>query len=298
MSAFSRELLSFVEISRHNSVRRAAEVLNVAPSALIRQMQMLERAFGAPLMARTPQGSRLTDAGKKLLEQATQWIDAERRLRATIARPGAAGVRLGIMECLLPFVTAHPELRDHKTALRLIVSDTNTLVRQLRAGELDVIIAFNVLDDQDISIQKTRDYDIGLIATPGVLPAGGKVADLLCACADFPLCLPDSSLSLWPRLDGEFTRMRVQPKGLVNTNSVELIRAYIRRGEYMGVLTWLDVVHDVSAGVLCFHTLDNLRLRETLCLCTRHGGGVPAAVMAELSQMFEALPQTGQRLNV
>lgn len=46
MSAFSRELLSFVEISRHNSVRRAAEVLNVAPSALIRQMQMLERAFG------------------------------------------------------------------------------------------------------------------------------------------------------------------------------------------------------------------------------------------------------------
>ena len=171
-------------------------------------------------------------------------------------------------------------------------------MRQLRAGELDVIIAFNVLDDQDISIQKTRDYDIGLIATPGVLPAGGKVADLLCACADFPLCLPDSSLSLWPRLDGEFTRMRVQPKGLVNTNSVELIRAYIRRGEYMGVLTWLDVVHDVSAGVLCFQALDNLRLRETLCLCTRYGGGVPAAVMAELSQMFEALPQTGQRLNV
>lgn len=57
MSAFSRELLSFVEISRHNSVRRAAEVLNVAPSALIRQMQMLERAFGAPLMARTPQAA-------------------------------------------------------------------------------------------------------------------------------------------------------------------------------------------------------------------------------------------------
>ena len=296
MSAFSRELLSFVEISRHNSVRRAAEVLNVAPSALIRQMQMLERAFGAPLLLRTPQGSRLTDAGKKLLEQATQWIDAERSLRAAIARPGAAGVRLGIMECLLPFVLAQPELRAHKAALRLIVSDTNTLVRQLRAGELDVIVAFNALHDQDISILKTRDYDIGLIAAPGLLPAKGKVADLLGACAHFPLCLPDSSLSLWPRLDGEFTRMRVQPQALINTNSVELIRAYIRRGEYMGVLTWLDVVHDVSAGALCFHALDNLRLRETLCLCTRHEGGVPAPVMAGLSRMFESLPQTGHCL--
>ncbi|MCP1243924.1 LysR family transcriptional regulator [Acetobacter lambici] len=293
MSAFSRELLSFVEISRHNSVRRAAEVLNVASSALIRQMQMLERAFGAPLMTRTPQGSSLTDAGKKLREQATQWIDAERQLRAMISQPNTTRLRLGIMECLLPFVMAQPELQVHTTALKVIVSDTNSLIHQLRMGELDVVIAFNVMDEQDILIRKKRDYDIGLITSSGFAPSGSNGSALLAACADLPLCLPDSSLSLWPRLDGEFTRMRVQPRVLMDTNSVRLIRDYIKRGECMGFLTWLDVVHDLSQGDLSFHALDNLRLRETLCLCTRPDVGEFTPAMAVLSRMFDALPQTG-----
>ncbi|MCP1228273.1 LysR family transcriptional regulator [Acetobacter fabarum] len=293
MSAFSRELLSFVEISRHNSVRRAAEVLNVAPSALIRQMQMLERAFGAPLMARTPQGSSLTDAGKKLLEQATRWIDAERELRAVISRPNATGMRVGIMECLLPFVMAQPELRTGTLILKIIVSDTSTLLRQLRSGELDVVIAFNVLDDPDIHIHKKREYDIGLITAPGFAPVGGTEADLLSACADLPLCLPDGSLSIWPRLEGAFTRMRVQPRVMMDTNSVRLIRDYIKQGECMGFLTWLDVVQDVLSGDLSFHALDNLRLNETLCLCTRHVAGEVMPVMATLARMFDALPQTG-----
>lgn len=293
MSAFSRELLSFVEISRHNSVRRAAEVLNVAPSALIRQMQMLERAFGAPLMVRTPQGSSLTDAGKKLLEQATHWIDAERQLRAVISRPNTTRMRLGIMECLLPFVTAQPELRDHKTSLKVIVSETHTLIQQLRKGELDVVIAFNVLDEQDILIPKKREYDIGLITAAGQVFPQQNGASPLSACADLPLCLPDNSLSIWPRLESEFTRMRVQPQVQMDTNSVKLIRDYIKQGECVGFLTWLDVVHDLSQGSLAFHALDNLRLRETLCLCTRHAIGEDMPIMAILSRMFDALPQTG-----
>lgn len=87
--------------------------------------------------------------------------------------------------------------------------------------------------------------------------------------------------------------MRVQPRVLMDTNSVRLIRDYIKRGECMGFLTWLDVVHDLSQGDLSFHALDNLRLRETLCLCMRPDTGEFTPAMAVLSRMFDALPQTG-----
>lgn len=70
MSAFSREFFTFIEVAREQSIRRAAEKLNMSASALSRQMQILEQAFGTSLFARVPQGVRLTEQGEILLVQA------------------------------------------------------------------------------------------------------------------------------------------------------------------------------------------------------------------------------------
>src|SRR5260370_20095112 len=53
----------FLETARLGSIRRAAEKLYVAPSAVSRQIALLERNFGAPLFERHVAAARPTPAG-------------------------------------------------------------------------------------------------------------------------------------------------------------------------------------------------------------------------------------------
>jgi DNA-binding transcriptional LysR family regulator len=69
----------FTVVADHRHFGRAAAALHLAQPSLSRQIRRLERQLGARLLDRTPQGSRLTEAGevflplaKALLRSATQ----------------------------------------------------------------------------------------------------------------------------------------------------------------------------------------------------------------------------------
>ncbi|MDM0116427.1 LysR substrate-binding domain-containing protein [Variovorax sp. J22R133] len=66
----------FVSAARTGSIVRAAELENIAPSALGRRLADLEHAFGTPLLVRSPKGVALTDAGRLVFARGEQ-IDAE-----------------------------------------------------------------------------------------------------------------------------------------------------------------------------------------------------------------------------
>lgn len=85
----------FTVVAEHRHFGRAAAALHVAQPSLSRQIRRLEQQLGARLLDRTPQGSRLTEAGevflplaKALLRSATQ---AGARTRAA-ARPSRIAV--------------------------------------------------------------------------------------------------------------------------------------------------------------------------------------------------------------
>src|SRR5213080_689107 len=60
----------FTVVAEHRHFGRAAEELRVAQPSLSRQIQRLEHDLGARLLDRTPQGTRLTEAGEVFLPQA------------------------------------------------------------------------------------------------------------------------------------------------------------------------------------------------------------------------------------
>ena len=69
----------FVVVAEHRHFGRAASALHVAQPSLSRQIRRLEQQLGVRLLDRTPQGTRLTEAGdvflpraKALLRLATQ----------------------------------------------------------------------------------------------------------------------------------------------------------------------------------------------------------------------------------
>ena len=59
-----RQLVSFYEVARQRSYRRAADQLHIAQSAISRQIQSLENALGSRLFERSYQRVTLTDAGR------------------------------------------------------------------------------------------------------------------------------------------------------------------------------------------------------------------------------------------
>lgn len=70
----SRKLLYIDEIARCGSIRKAAARLNVASSAVNRQILALEDELGVPLFERLPRGLRLTAAGELCVEHTREKI--------------------------------------------------------------------------------------------------------------------------------------------------------------------------------------------------------------------------------
>ena len=60
----------FVVVAEHRHFGRSAAALRVAQPSLSRQIRRLEQQLGARLLDRTPQGTRLTDAGEVFLPRA------------------------------------------------------------------------------------------------------------------------------------------------------------------------------------------------------------------------------------
>src|SRR6202044_2278913 len=73
----------FTVVADHRHFGRAAEALRIAQPSLSRQIRRLEQELGARLLDRTPQGSRLTEAGEVFLP-------AARALLRSAARAAAA----------------------------------------------------------------------------------------------------------------------------------------------------------------------------------------------------------------
>ncbi|WP_413760858.1 LysR family transcriptional regulator [Streptomyces sp. MMBL 11-3] len=101
----------FTVVAEHLNFGRAATALHLAQPSLSRQIQRLEQQLGVRLFDRTPQGSRLTEAGQAFLPQARALLDTARQ--AALTARAAAPVRtitIGYVEDLV-ITPAARELR-------------------------------------------------------------------------------------------------------------------------------------------------------------------------------------------
>ncbi|MBB5780765.1 LysR family transcriptional regulator [Nonomuraea jabiensis] len=80
----------FTAVAEHRHFGRAAEALHITQPSLSRQIRGLERQLGVRLLDRTPQGTRLTEAGEVFLPRARTLLRSAARAAAqtrAAARP-------------------------------------------------------------------------------------------------------------------------------------------------------------------------------------------------------------------
>jgi DNA-binding transcriptional LysR family regulator len=83
-----RLLRYFVVVADHRHFGRAATALRVAQPSLSRQIRRLEQQLGARLLDRTPQGTRLTEAGEVFLPAAKALLRSAARAAAQTRAAG------------------------------------------------------------------------------------------------------------------------------------------------------------------------------------------------------------------
>jgi DNA-binding transcriptional LysR family regulator len=170
----------FGAAARAGSIVRAAEQEHIAPSALSRRLGELERAFGTPLLVRSPRGISVTDAGRLVLARAEK-IDEELQSLVREVQSEGEGIRgvvrlyanmsavIGFLpERLQRFLANYPGVR-----VLLHEEDTREVIRAC-------------LDDRaDVGVGVALDVPAGIDAwhfagdpLRVVLPAGHALAGL------------------------------------------------------------------------------------------------------------------------
>ena len=91
---------TFLEVAREGSIRKAAERMHIATSAVSRQMARLERGIGKPLLERRPGGVALTPAGAVFRAHMIEVLARVDQLRDAVdsGEAGVAAIRLATVE--------------------------------------------------------------------------------------------------------------------------------------------------------------------------------------------------------
>jgi DNA-binding transcriptional LysR family regulator len=257
----SRKLQYIDEIARCGSIRKAAARLNVASSAINRQILALEEEMGAPLFERMPRGLKLTAAGELCIEHIREVLKAYERMEARIRglkMPQAGKVTLvatvglaagPLPEIIARFIAQHPRVRIH-----LRNDGPSTTVQPVISGEVDIGIGFNIPVTPGIRTLANFDIPFGAVMPRGHHLAGEGPVDLVDVVQE-PLVLAPAGTSLRNVINLALAPLSIPVEALVETNASEMLKQLVKYGTGLSLLNPLDVLPECRCGELVFRPL-------------------------------------------
>ena len=292
----ARVLRYLDEVVRRGSIRKAAEYLHVAPTAVNRQILDLEAELGAPLFDRIHNRLRLTPLGEMVLTHVRSTLREHAALRERIAdlkgmRRGEITVAAtsGLAGSLLPslvydFRSSHPGM-----VVRVIDLPTQAIVSTVEAGEVDLGLAYDLAPRPGLRMLAASEWQIGAIL-PVKHPLAHHSSLLLSECVGHPLILPAPALTIRSLLDEAFARSAIEVTPVAESTSMALMQRLVMLGEGIALLNALDVLEELDHGSLSFVSLRDAHLqRQTLMLFVRKGAELSAAASLMAASIESAL---------
>ncbi|MBZ4418628.1 LysR family transcriptional regulator [Myxococcus sp. RHSTA-1-4] len=230
-------LNAFLAVARRRSFSSAAVELGVSPSALSQSVRQLEERLGVGLLTRTSRSVALTDAGRRLLENAGPGVDqALEALKNASAQPGevTGKVRLSVPSIAVPFIIAPllPKLLARHPKVEVEVQVENRLVDIVTEG-FDAGIRMTESIERDMVQVRLFDACRFVVAgAPAYLERKGtpeKPKDLL---AHDCICIRSTTtggLYQWELERGQQS-WRIPVRGPVVTNDEVLMRELAEAG--------------------------------------------------------------------
>ncbi|MBB3136087.1 DNA-binding transcriptional LysR family regulator [Rhizobium pisi] len=251
-----RALMYFDELVRTNSMRQAAENLNVAPTAISRQIENLEYHFGAPLVERSARGVKLTAAGELLaaragrtlreldhVQQLIEDLKGLERGHVSIYANGATVTNL-LAPALAEFSLKYPKLRFTVT-----IASARQAVDAVSSAEADIAVTLFAPAMSGTKIRLRSEIAYDLIVTPQH-PAAALAEIPLRKLVDYALALPEQSFGFRQAFDALIAKEGLSLDPVFVTSSLEMLKELVLSGAAATLLPALTVRREIEAGQL------------------------------------------------
>lgn len=282
----------FAAVAEAGSVRAAALMLNVAASAISRQVILLEQQFNIALFERRGRGLKLSAAGEILLnglksavqghEATLDHLDALRGLkrgRIRIATVESISVS-ALPDLLARFAADHPGVE-----ITVTVAGSDAVTDLVRGHDADIGFTFNPVTLEGLDVRLAKDMPLGAVMRRDH-PLARERKLLFAHCLAYPVAWPARGLSLRAILDKLQASAKVTPPHAFECNSLRLMAALARRGRCIAFQTPIGIEQEIADGSLVFVPLANRRIPpDRLTIVHRPGSaaGLAAGVFLALA---------------
>ena len=246
----------FDAVRRAGSIRAAARRLNVASSAVNRQILSLETEIGMPLFDRLPAGLKLTAAGEILAHHVINVLrDAERTQSELDALHGLRAGRVelvtleGLCHRIVPTAIASVGARAPRISIGVDILATEDIPDAVANGDAHLGLAFEVRARPDLRRIAMARYRLGAVVIPGS-PLASKTSVTLNDCRDFPAILPKRNFANRTQLHPVMFEAGLGNSGRYEAGSIELMKELALRGLGVAFMTRVGLESELDSGRL------------------------------------------------
>ena len=285
----------FMAVARLGSIRAASGQLNVAQSAVSRQVQALEHQLGTVLFDRLPNGVVLTQAGKVLHEfgRKVEFETDEMQSELGSLKGMLRGhVRIATIESMVPYVLprAMGRLRNSHSGITFAVEATASehVAPLVLEGSADIGIGLSARVGAEFHVVSTTREPLEAV-TSASHPLAQQSQVSLQDLARWPLALaphPSASRVIFEEAC-RAAGIKVAPA--LETNSVELMQRMATLGLGVALLLRHTIAGALEGGQLRGLGLDKQLFAGTIDVFTFGDRTLPVAVKHFLSVLLEEI---------
>jgi DNA-binding transcriptional LysR family regulator len=261
------QLRALLALKESASLTIAAKRIEQSTSATFCQIQQLEQEIGKKLYQQIGKQLRLTDAGELVLKDAVQIIEMHDAAVSSVKEAGGMNRRLVRVGCgphssvtIAPYLlralrTVHPN-----TDVRLITSDDEVLMHDLRIGVLDVLLLSLPASGEEFIEEPLWSYEIVLVTPPGI-QWNRKSTELLNS-SKLPFILYRRATVTDLPFQQFCQDFGVKPKIVIENNQLDSIKRLVSLGLGISVLPEWSVMDEGRRGLIGVSHLKNRYLRN------------------------------------
>lgn len=244
----------FLAVVKSGSITKAAETLNVASSAVSRQIARLESELGTPLFDRHARGTVPNAAGELLASYALRMqLETDRIGNELMALKGLrrGEVRLacntGFSIHFLPSVIEQFRRQHAGIRFHMSVGSFTEVARQVLEGEADIGLSFTLSPTRGIKVHHTQTAPILAVMQPSH-PLAGMQQVTLADVAAYPLALASKKIAMRQLIDLSCTRKNLLFDPVLTSDSLEAMINFVLANGGIAFSAELPVRHLIKDG--------------------------------------------------
>jgi len=274
-------------VARAGSIRKAAENLHVASTALNRKILEIEAEIGTPLFERLPRGVRLTAAGEVLLATVRRTLGDLRlaasqveQLRGLVRGVVRIGCAESVSTDLVPGVIAQYQRAHPGVRFQVASGVTPRLVQQLLDDDVDLALVHDPQPSESLRVISAIDQPLCAMLRPDH-PLAGRASLRLAECQGYPVALGDHSFGSRRLLDALIVRSRLQFDVVLEASAVQTLKEFTRQPGANSLQHQIGTLREQASRGLVSIPLDDRSLAGSqLVLAGREGRMLPIAALS------------------